>query len=76
MSGFVSEVCGVNKNGVVKILKKSSLKGEREQDTFEKIRDIIVDYTVYIPSTLADPKTSNDPPSGRFLTVGSSCANR
>jgi hypothetical protein len=48
MSGFVSEVCGVNKNGVVKILKKSSLKGEREQDTFEKIRDIIVDYRVYI----------------------------
>jgi hypothetical protein len=49
MSGFVSEVCGVNKNGVVKILKKSSLKGEREQDTFEKIRDVswIIGCTYY-----------------------------
>jgi hypothetical protein len=33
MSGFVSEICGANKNGVIKImltLKKKSFKGERE----------------------------------------------
>lgn len=38
-------------SGVVKIVptvKESTFNGERKQGMFEKIRDIIGDYTVYI----------------------------